>query len=720
MITRCWREVSLQPGMPGLVLLLLGFLVAAAAGTGFLQAYPAATVSITGTSVAEGDSGTVDMVFTVTRTGDTGLGVIVGYRTVDGTATAGTDYAARTGTVTIPPGAASATIRVPVIGNTVLQADRAFIVELTGVIHTFGPPVALAPQQAFATGTGPNAVDVADFDGDGRPDLVTANIDSDTVSVLLNTAPPAAAGPSFGAQLTFAAGDGPRDVAVGDFNADGRPDITTVNSSSHNMSVLLNTTPPGGALNFAAAQNFVTWTNPFSLAVADFNSDHLPDLVVTSIDAIGKLSVFLNTTAPSAAAVSFAARMDWDTSTWPTAVTAADLNADGRPDLAVSEFTTGMVHVFLGTTAPGAAVPTFAPRADFFGGPSPWAISAGDLNGDHRLDLVVANLHASTVSVLINAALPQSAAPSFLPLQSFASGSWPEDVKVGDFNGDNQVDLAVADRTDHTVSVLVNTTAPWDTTAGFAARQVFGAGSCPTALAAGDFNGVGRLGLAVANNCGHNVSVLLNPAPLENMMAVLPVLDHSLYEMIMEPPSTFIIFATASIMAGDFNGDGRPDLLASIIATDYLAGTTTGMLEIFLNTTSAGDLKPSFAESQVVNLGSVAGHVAYEGGAAYCAAKAGELQITRALRLELCGTGVRVATVDPGMAETEFSLVRFKGDAKRAAAVYQGTQPLTAEDVAEAVLWVASRPPHVCIDEMLIKCTDQAAIHKVHRRPAQA
>jgi NADP-dependent 3-hydroxy acid dehydrogenase YdfG len=121
----------------------------------------------------------------------------------------------------------------------------------------------------------------------------------------------------------------------------------------------------------------------------------------------------------------------------------------------------------------------------------------------------------------------------------------------------------------------------------------------------------------------------------------------------------------------------------------------------------------------IVNLGSVAGHTAYEGGAAYCAAKAGELQITRALRLELCGTGVRVATVDPGMAETEFSLVRFKGDARRAAAVYQGTQPLTAEDVAEAVLWVASRPPHVCIDEMLIKCTDQAAIHKVHRRPPQ-
>ncbi len=121
--------------------------------------------------------------------------------------------------------------------------------------------------------------------------------------------------------------------------------------------------------------------------------------------------------------------------------------------------------------------------------------------------------------------------------------------------------------------------------------------------------------------------------------------------------------------------------------------------------------------SIIINIGSIAGRVAYEGGAAYCASKAGELQITRALRLELFGTGVRVATIDPGMAETEFSLVRFKGDEARAKKVYEGTVPLTANDVADAMVWVASRPAHVCVDEMVLKCTDQAAIHKVYRRP---
>ena len=100
----------------------------------------------------------------------------------------------------------------------------------------------------------------------------------------------------------------------------------------------------------------------------------------------------------------------------------------------------------------------------------------------------------------------------------------------------------------------------------------------------------------------------------------------------------------------------------------------------------------------------------------YCAAKAGELQITRALRLELLGTGIRVGTVDPGLAETEFSLVRFKGDAAGAKKVYEGTNPLTAEDIAEILVWIASRPPHVNIDELIVKPVDQAAVGKVFRR----
>jgi NADP-dependent 3-hydroxy acid dehydrogenase YdfG len=158
--------------------------------------------------------------------------------------------------------------------------------------------------------------------------------------------------------------------------------------------------------------------------------------------------------------------------------------------------------------------------------------------------------------------------------------------------------------------------------------------------------------------------------------------------------------------------------VASGVTADWRTMLDTNVLGLLLVTRAMLPLLTATPGSTIVNIGSVAGHVAYEGGAAYCAAKAGELQITRALRLELCGTGVRVCTIDPGMAETEFSLVRFKGDAARAKKVYEGMTPLSAADVADTIVWVASRPSHVTIDEVLIKATDQAAVHKVHRRSA--
>jgi NADP-dependent 3-hydroxy acid dehydrogenase YdfG len=149
---------------------------------------------------------------------------------------------------------------------------------------------------------------------------------------------------------------------------------------------------------------------------------------------------------------------------------------------------------------------------------------------------------------------------------------------------------------------------------------------------------------------------------------------------------------------------------------DWETMLQTNVLGILRMTRAALPLMRDNPGGSILNIGSYAAHSVYEGGAAYCAAKAGELQITRTLRLELNGTGIRVSSIDPGLAETEFSMVRFKGDATRAQKVYEGTHPLQAEDIAEILVWVASRPEHVNIDEMLIKPVDQAAMHKVHRR----
>jgi NADP-dependent 3-hydroxy acid dehydrogenase YdfG len=119
----------------------------------------------------------------------------------------------------------------------------------------------------------------------------------------------------------------------------------------------------------------------------------------------------------------------------------------------------------------------------------------------------------------------------------------------------------------------------------------------------------------------------------------------------------------------------------------------------------------------IVNVGSTAGRIAYEGGAGYTAAKHGTQVVTETLRLELVGEPIRVSEIAPGMVRTdEFALVRFGGDRSRAEAVYAGVpDPLVAEDVADAIAWIATRPSHVNIDELVIKPRAQAAQHKVFR-----
>jgi NADP-dependent 3-hydroxy acid dehydrogenase YdfG len=131
-------------------------------------------------------------------------------------------------------------------------------------------------------------------------------------------------------------------------------------------------------------------------------------------------------------------------------------------------------------------------------------------------------------------------------------------------------------------------------------------------------------------------------------------------------------------------------------------------------------LLPSLIASgagHVIVVGSTAGHIVYEGGGGYTAAKHGVAALTETLRLELSGQPVRVTEVAPGMVRTdEFSLNRFRGDADRAAAIYAGVaEPLTADDIADCISWCATRPPHVNVDLLVVKPLAQAAQYKVHR-----
>lgn len=117
----------------------------------------------------------------------------------------------------------------------------------------------------------------------------------------------------------------------------------------------------------------------------------------------------------------------------------------------------------------------------------------------------------------------------------------------------------------------------------------------------------------------------------------------------------------------------------------------------------------------VINLGSTAGYITYANGAVYCATKAAEKAISEGLKIDLMGTAVRVTSIDPGMVQTEFSEVRFRGDKERAEKVYQNITPLKPEDVADAIVWVASRPAHVNIHNVVMTTIDQANSVVFHR-----
>jgi len=118
----------------------------------------------------------------------------------------------------------------------------------------------------------------------------------------------------------------------------------------------------------------------------------------------------------------------------------------------------------------------------------------------------------------------------------------------------------------------------------------------------------------------------------------------------------------------------------------------------------------------IINIGSIAGHEVYPAGNVYCASKFAVRALSKGLRLDLNGTPIRVSEVAPGMVETEFSLVRFHGDADRAGKVYQGLTPLGPDDVADAVVWCATRPLHVNVSEVVVMPTAQASTTLVHRR----
>lgn len=344
----------------------------------------------------------------------------------------------------------------------------------------------------FAVGTVPYGLVSADFNGDGATDLVSVNGSASSATLLLRRP-----GGGFVAEGATAVAAGPNFGAVADFNRDNRPDFAVAGYDGGGTASVHLRTPAGG---FLPAPATPVATGPLgAIAAADFDGDLLVDLAVGQYNA-GTVTIFRQrvdgTFSQEGAPI--------PTGDAPRFIATSDFNGDGRPDLAVTNTGSGTVTILLcrpdGSLQPEAGSPITV-------GAAPWMVAAGDFTADGRPDLAVASYTANSVSLLERGAsggfTPMAGSPLTVP-------GGPVGVAPADFNRDGRLDLAVSGAAASTVTVLLRQA---DGSFALDAGSPLPTGPNPFGIVAADFNLDGKPDLATANNSGASVSVLLNTTP---------------------------------------------------------------------------------------------------------------------------------------------------------------------------------------------------------------
>ncbi|MEG4402217.1 DUF4347 domain-containing protein, partial [Microcoleus sp. N9_A4] len=274
-----------------------------------------------------------------------------------------------------------------------------------------------------------------------------------------------------------------------------------------------------GVLGFATQVEFPTGNRPYSVSIGDFNGDGLPDLAVANYGS-STASILLNTTPTGATTPTFATNVDFPTGINPRFVSIGDFNRDNLPDIAVANSGGNTASILLNTTATNATTPSFAPQVLFPTGNRPFSVSIGDFNGDNLPDLAVANFNDNSASILLNTTPTGAATPTFAPQVPFPTGNQPVSVSIGDFNGDGKPDLALGNFISNNASILLNTTPTNAATPTFATNVEFPTGFRPFSLSIGDINGDGKPDLAVPNSLiNDTASILLNYTPTVSIAA---------------------------------------------------------------------------------------------------------------------------------------------------------------------------------------------------------
>jgi len=402
-------------------------------------------------------------------------------------------------TVTVPVGASNQLITITDISTGLIAySTKPFVPTFTcgGTIDS----TSFADKVDFATGYDPYNIATTDLDGDGKPDIVEANISTNTISVLQNTTKNDTV--SFNSKIDIITGSSPRCIAVVDLNGDGKADLAVINQTSRTVSILQNTSSPG-TISFLSLATFSTSYEPLGIIAGDINNDGKPDIIVST--AYSKpLSIYLNQSYSGT--ISFAPKTTLSLAgSYPYKLNIGDLDNDGKLDIVTANNSQGTISIIRNTSTSGSV--TFDAAINITTKKDINDITIGDIDGDGKQD-ILATFSSLGSGILVLKNNSSSGNISFAINSYIDISTHYQGIKLGDLDGDGKIDIAAVKPSYKFVSVFKNTSTSGNVS--FASQLNYTIGKDGKDIVIEDFNGDNKPDMAILNSGNDNVSIILN------------------------------------------------------------------------------------------------------------------------------------------------------------------------------------------------------------------